>query len=242
MKSKQKRYKLICSIHQFKPSIHQSTPIGLVDIYSICGLTVKPYIMKTSKILFFSCLMVGILFISCSGEDGEQGIQGKQGIQGEPGPQGGQGPQGEPGQDGNANVQKLEFDLSFTPAGESEIPIIVPEFTPEALQNNVIMAYLELSDSNDTVYFLLPGKVSSFPLELDIVYGEDLLAVLIYNLDGTPGMWPVLPQGVSAILHIAMVEISPNAMAGKNSVAQDLKSAGIDIANYHEVMKYFGLE
>lgn len=198
--------------------------------------------MKTSKILFFSCLMVGILFISCSGADGEQGIQGKQGIPGEQGPQGEQGPPGEPGQDGNANVQKLEFDLSFTPAGESEIPIIVPEFTPEALQNNVIMAYLELSDSNDTVYFLLPGKVSSFPLELDIVYGEDLLAVLIYNLDGTPGMWPVLPQGVSAILHIAMVEISPNAMAGKNSVAQDLKSAGIDIANYHEVMKYFGLE
>ena len=138
------------------------------------------------------------------------------------------------------NIQKIAFEK----AGiiKSEIPIIIPEFTIEALQNNMIMAYLELSDSNDTLYFLLPGKVSTFPLELEIVYGEEILAVLIYNMDGTPGMWPVLPEGISAILHIAMVEISPNGMAGKNSVAQDLKSAGVDIANYHEVMKYFGLE
>lgn len=190
-----------------------------------------------------SCMAVTMgLIVSCSGEDGEQGVQGKDGPQGEQGPQGVQGEQGEPGEDGNANVQKLTWDLSQTPAGENIIPINVPEFTPEVLQNNTLIAHLEISDDTDSFYFLLPGRVETFDLDIGIQYGEDLLAVWIYNGDGTEGAWPALPEGVSVTLHITMAEISTDALAGKNSIEDELKNAGVDIANYLEVMKYYGLE
>lgn len=227
-------------------------------MYSICGSTVKPYIMKTSKVLFFSSLLISSLFISCTGEDGEQGIQGEPGDNCWEAPGvtdinndgkidisdciGTNGEDGEAGEDGNANVQKLTWDLSQTPAGESSIPIIVPEFTPEVLQNNTLIAHLEVSDDTDSFYFLLPGRVQAFGQDVAIYYTEEGLLLSLYNPDGTPGNWPDLPEGVSVTLHITMVEISTNAMAGKNSVADNLKNAGVDIANYHEVMEYYGLE
>ncbi|MDF0716223.1 collagen-like protein [Muricauda sp. 334s03] len=199
--------------------------------------------MKLKKIITLGCVVVAMgLIASCSGEDGEQGIQGEDGAQGIQGEKGDQGEQGIPGADGNANVTKLDFDLSFTPAGESEIPINVPEFTVETLQNNTLITYLEISDNNDTSYFLLPGRVNILQLDFGIEYKEEALAVYVYNADGTTGNWPDIQENVSIILHITMVEMNPDAMAGKNSVADNLKNAGVDIANYLEVMKYYGLE
>ncbi|WP_293297673.1 hypothetical protein [Allomuricauda sp.] len=52
--------------------------------------------MKTVKLVSSAMLSMAIALVSCSGEDGEKGLQGDQGIQG---PQGDQGPQGEPGAD-----------------------------------------------------------------------------------------------------------------------------------------------
>lgn len=211
--------------------------------------------MKLKKFIMLSCMVVAMgLIASCSGEDGEQGIQGKEGAAGEQGLQGNQGgqgaageqgpqgPQGEHGQDGNANVRKLEYDLSLTAAGENVIQLFEPEFTPETLQNNTLIAHLELDTGNKLLYFLVPGWVESFELDFGIYYEEGLLGVFLYNANGTLGAWPDVPNNVSVILHITMVQISPDALAGKNSVAQDLKKAGVDIANYHEVMKYYGLE
>jgi len=190
-----------------------------------------------------SCMAIAMsLMVSCSGEDGEQGVQGDPGEQGIQGEQGPQGEQGEPGEHGNANVQKLSWDLSQTPAGESEIDFIVPEFTPEVLQNHTLIAHLEFSDDTDAFYFLLPGRVLVLGQDVGIYYAEEALLLSLYNADGTPGDWPDLPEGVSVTLHITMVEINTDATAGKNSVADDLKKAGVDIANYHEVMKYYGLE
>jgi len=192
------------------------------------------------KVFMLGCMAIAIgLITSCSGEDGEQGIQGEQGEQGIQGPQGEPGPAGA---DGNANVQTLEWDLSQTPAGESVIPIIVPEFTPEVLQNNRLIAHLEINDGTDILYFLLPGRVETYDLDIGIQYGEELLGVWIYNADGTEGAWPALPEGISVTLHITLVEISTDAMAGKNSVEDELKKAGVNIADYHEVMEYYGLE
>ncbi|MCK0159854.1 collagen-like protein [Allomuricauda sp. F6463D] len=196
--------------------------------------------MKTSKVLFFTCMIISSLIISCSGEDGEQGIKGKQGEQGI---QGEKGPQGEVGQEGNANVKKLEWDLSLLPAGESSIEFNVPEFTAVALQNNSLIAHMEFFNGVDThFYVLLPGRLQTLNLNFGIEYTEELLALRFYNADGTDGLWPQIPNDYTVILHITMVEVNPDAMAGKNSVAQDLKSVGIDIANYHEVMQYYGLE
>jgi hypothetical protein len=199
--------------------------------------------MKLKKMIMLSCMAVTMgLIVSCSGEDGEQGVQGEDGPQGEQGPQGVQGEQGPAGADGNANVQILDWDLSQTPAGESVIPINATDFTPEVLQNNRLIAHLEISDGTDSFYFLLPGRVETFDLDIGIQYGEELLAVWIYNADGTEGAWPDLPEGVTVTLHITMIEISTDTMAGKNSVEDELKNAGVDIANYLEVMEYYGLE
>jgi len=215
--------------------------------------------MKLKKIFMLGCVAIATsLIVSCSGEDGEQGIQGEPGENCWEAPGvtdinndgkidisdclGQDGEQGESGTDGNANVQKLTWDLSQTPAGESSIPIIVPEFTPEVLQNNTLIAHLEISDDTDTFYFLLPGRVLAFGQDVGIYYTEEGLLLSLYNPDGTPGAWPQVDGGASIILHITMVEINPDATAGKNSVANDLKKAGVDIANYHEVIEYYGLE
>lgn len=195
--------------------------------------------------LFLSvCLFASLTLVSCSGEDGEQGIQGVQGPQGEQGPQGVQGEQGIVGEDGNANVQKLEFELSFIPDGENDVVIDnISEFTPEALVNNVLITYLEISDDSDTIYTLIPGYEDGLQLDISVTYVEGALALFFFNLDGTLGEWPDLPENISVILHVTMVEISPDSMAGKNKtdVLKGLKNAGVDINDYNQVMSYYGI-
>ncbi|WP_204263103.1 collagen-like protein [Spongiivirga citrea] len=77
--------------------------------------------MKTINIfqkITFIYLLIGLVAIGCSPEDGAQGPAGPAGPQGEQGPQGQEGTQGEQGESGNANVIVSDWiQNGFSPGG-----------------------------------------------------------------------------------------------------------------------------
>ena len=105
-----------------------------------------------------------------------------------------------------------------------------------------MLVYLEVSELEKSSFYHLPGTIIGLDIRLEYQYTEGLFGLIAYNIDGTPTAFPEWAENISAILHIAMVEINSDSMAGKNSATNNLKSAGIDVANYHEVMEFYGLE
>ncbi|WP_421805564.1 collagen-like triple helix repeat-containing protein [Flagellimonas sp.] len=201
--------------------------------------------MKLKTIVMLG-LAMNLALVSCSGEDGEQGAQGLPGEQGPQGPQGAQGPQGEQGeagQDGNANVSKLIYDFTLDgnePAPEQNIiEIDLPELTNEILTSYTLIFFLE--DIDDNFYLAIPGRDFFNDRQFDIAMTTGQLRLTVSDYDGWSFQFGWIP-GLYERLHITMIEINPDTMGGKNSVANDLKSAGVDITNYHEVMEYYGLE
>jgi len=100
----------------------------------------------------FTMLFLGIIFLGCSPEDGEDGALGPQGIQGEQGPtgpqgeQGATGPQGERGETGTANVIYSDWIPSGfeSPIADTHASFAienVAELTDEVKSNGHIAIY-----------------------------------------------------------------------------------------------------
>ena len=168
--------------------------------------------------------------------------------------QGANGQQGDPGQDGNANVRKFELDVDIFSQGDGEIGFdggyII---TNDDVENNAFLFYLENILGNFSLYLFIPGGNTSFdryynmemvPDVNNLINGSDFLLILKYtNYSGT-----VIEPGWDDnydILHVVMIEHNNMAMSGKNgeqALKAQLKTAGVDISDYHAVMAHFGLE
>jgi len=114
----------------------------------------------------------------------------------------------------------------------------VDELTNEILATHTLIFYLE--DIDDNTYLAIPGRDFFHDRQYDISVSPGEVTLTMSDYDGgVPAGWII---GLYENLHITMVEINPDATAGKSSIEDELKKAGVDIANYHEVMKYYGLE
>ena len=62
------------------------------------------------------------------------------------------------------------------------------------------------------------------------------------DFDGNPVDWA---EDEWDILHITLIQNNESSMSGKNggqALKAQLKTAGVDISDYHAVMAHFGLE
>jgi|GEM_PF-5583396 len=179
--------------------------------------------MKTIKQNFKFLLMIMAvlpLIVTCSGEDGTDGINGE---------------------DGNANVRSFKFNL--TNFSTDEIEIQIPELTLDVLENDVILAYLKTNFNN--TYYLIPNS-SVFSIRTDtndIVnfpvigsYSENLFTIRFIFKDLT-----IYMPSLGELEELRIVILSTTNKSPNQSALEALKENDIDTNNYHQVMDYLEL-
>lgn len=198
--------------------------------------------MKNKKMRGLAVCLFSIALIittGCEGPEGPTGPQGQQGPQGEVGPQ---GPQGEAG---NANVVSISIDdadVTWTAGTYLGRTSNVFTYTDEAIDQDIIdhgtvIGYLLLFEE----WYLMPliWENTAGTSRQYIIYTYNLNTINLYAYQ-TSG---VLTPGTTEYRFLL---ITDNTVMGKTSSGGDvlskLKSAGIDINNYYEVMDHFGLE
>ncbi|MEM6893215.1 MAG: hypothetical protein AAF554_05950 [Bacteroidota bacterium] len=206
--------------------------------------------MKTTllKLKYFLIASIVILTISCSAEDGEDGIngmdgapgiQGEQGLAGQDGADGQDGTDGQDGQDGvdgedgqdgtdgNANVNAYTFDISGVEGslyGQN-----IPELTQSVLDNDVVLGYVKRNNN----WFQLPaiGHFLPFSIATDMTPGFYFLNFV--NL--ADGGNFTITAGALDLLKVVVIESNSNTTS-KNGHPDFSKMT------YFEVMDYLGLE
>lgn len=175
--------------------------------------------MKTN-LKFIMIALFSIALTSCSPEDGKDGVDG---VDGE---------QGIPGQDGNANVTSYLFEAITFNIGDNG-PYDVPAITEEILANGVVLGYVSVVDPR---WFPLPYIKDDDQLSINYI---DIGSVVINsNFD-------------SAFLDLRIVVIQGNPGNGgksgegkalKQTIYDELKTAGVDINSYDAVVNYYNLK
>ena len=191
-------------------------------------------------------LCVAIALVSCSGEDGEQGLQGDpgpageqgiQGPQGEQGVPGEQGEPGEPGEDGNANVRRFNISLEGYSGSTFNIPF-PNEVTAEDIDNSAFFFYVVRNDLKYPVPGLGPGGIFYVRVYFSVVENGIYLEFEdIPNFDAQ-----VVSEGYLQELILIVAEANVVGKSSQESVMSQLKAAGVDTSDYYAVAEYFGLE
>ena len=192
-----------------------------------------------NKTKYVVMALVFLIAYSCSkdGEDGTDGAIGPKGDQGE------QGLAGENGEDGNANVNTYVYDLSSESG--SSIPVDLPEFTQDVIDNDLIIGYLQNGAGSGT-YYPIPAGVwpngtgGFYDIAVDIAVGK--YWVHFYQV-GTQTFMDVTSVELGKLkIIVAESTNTTTGKSGKVSIRESLKSAGVDINDYFAVMDYFGLD
>ena len=125
--------------------------------------------MKT--MLYFFLATAFTFSISCSPEDGRDGVNGTDGQNGDP------GEQGEPGEDGNANVQAsdwfpIQFDYVDVPLEFARMYIEIPDTQQFIDGGGVVMMFLKQEYPNSDDFGITPLPYGTGDLHLYYVFGN----------------------------------------------------------------------
>ncbi|MEO2050558.1 MAG: hypothetical protein ABGX00_02245 [Allomuricauda sp.] len=190
--------------------------------------------MKALKVVSLAMVCMAMVLVSCSGDDGEQGPQGPQGVAGV------DGQNGVDGQDGNANVQAFSVDVSeWEPL--SKYPFDIP-ISAQERSNYSFLFYLETMGGEIIISVPGQGLLSEYyskVLYTNIEASPNAEISFYYSSDDTNY---VVPANTFGRILIIAIEIGTSSKNGDNNVMAELKSAGVDTADYHAVAAYFGLE
>lgn len=173
---------------------------------------------------------MAMVLVSCSGDDGEQGPQGPQGVA---------GVDGKDGVDGNANVKA--FDLDISGFGDNSTLNFSLPIASEDLPKYAFLFYIKKSATN--VYFSMPGPFNNNNQYTKVYYDEDNgnAEVEFYNTSDNTDYFVQL--GEFSNLRTIAIEVMVQTSKGTTvNLLDELKSAGVDTADYHAVAAYFGLE
>lgn len=113
--------------------------------------------LKTKKNSFLGYLVLAVLIVSCSKDDGKDGAIGPQGAQGEQGPAGAAGTDGEDGAQGETGAANVIYSDWFdSELGDgigtaSSFTFDAPELTQEIMDSGIILMYAKTS-SAESVY------------------------------------------------------------------------------------------
>lgn len=188
------------------------------------------------------------------GQDGAAGVQGEQGIQGErgetgpAGANGTDGTNGTDGQDGNANVRSFRYSL--TSVASSRHSIEIPQLTTDVMENDVILTYLQFSRPLLLTY-QLPAMINvglgggrTISAEVAVALWAGRITLLFREPGSVTSLRDSdIQAGDLRTLRVVIIK-STDSATGKNTkqnINQELKAAGVDIDNYDEVARYYGL-
>lgn len=205
----------------------------------------KTILIKT-RLLMILIAIAG--WVACEGPEGPAGPQGPKGDTGATGPAGPEGQTGENGSNGNANVTIINLPGSEIEWIEGEYlgrPSNVFSFTNELINDDII--------NHGTVlgFCYMFEEWRSLPLIWEDIDGIMRQYVLHTYSPNTITLYAfqtgdVLDPG--EITEYRFMLITDNTVMGTkgeksaNNILEKLTLAGVDPGNYHQVMKYFGLE
>ncbi len=210
------------------------------------------------------CMVTAMALISsCSGEDGKDGLNGTNGtngVDGATGPAGSdgiacwdlnangvgdieedmngdefvdaldcQGPQGEAG----PAAQRIIVDTTGETPGATSIELDVPELTQAVLDTHIVLTYI----TDGSNFWSIPAAIPTAFFNFDLVVRYEVGLIEIRELIGTGWDPDLFPE-----VHIVLIETA--SMGGKSQadVMASLKAAQVDVNNYEEVKKFFGLK
>ncbi len=166
-------------------------------------------------------ILLGILLIGCSAEDGADGAIGPQGEQGPA------GQDGQDGEDGNANVVSVLFENQSVVIGDNVLDI--PELTQDIYDNGGIIGYVTVIGNNYWEAFPVTSG-GSVILEIDRIEVGSITLRSTFDQSGLNFRF-ILIAGTSS-----------SAMAGRQNIVPELKKSGINVHDYHAVIDHFGLK
>tara|TARA_R110002167_G_scaffold23281_10_gene82743 strand:- start:834 stop:1472 length:639 start_codon:yes stop_codon:yes gene_type:complete len=211
--------------------------------------------MKIILKLVSKGFIMAVLLASCSkdvveGPIGPIGPQGEQGVPGQNGEQGAVGPSGEDGvdgmdgmdgmdgEDGNANVIASDWipeQFSDTPVPNAAFQIVDERLSLVTDSMAAILVYAK--DFYGTVN-QIPIVISGNKSYVYVLYAESNYMVFIASTLNNEAAF------FDGLTHFRYV-IIPASVFGKSNgpdAISELKTAGVDIADYDAVIDYFGLK
>ncbi|WP_418500957.1 hypothetical protein [Flagellimonas sp.] len=185
----------------------------------------KTTLINVSKLALLLFLGLGITLVSCSGEDGKDGINGEMGLQGPA------GQDGTNGQDGNANVIVSDWmHIVWDDIDNMEPPTWGNMYIEEIPGINdinafletggVVLFYMKLSTGNGTATSLFPIELGNF---------IHLFAFGISHEDPNDGITGFVISGVEAT-DASIVENNDNYMVKYVVVPANIAQAN-DLTN-----------
>ncbi len=201
----------------------------------------------------FCFLILTIVFISCS-KDGEVGPKGTDGTD---------GVNGIDGVDGNANVTTYLFNEPEWGSSGSMRLDMTGVLTTEVVTNDVILVYVRRNTGNNSKrVFQIPGWVHgsfpNFPTQMMTPYFNDSeggaggsgipesVYVSSRTIDnvGVPVAELIPLEWIKVIIIKSANTIngkSSKDITPKDSVLNELKTAGVNINDYYAVCEYYGI-
>lgn len=164
-------------------------------------------------------LCMAITFVSCSGEDGAQGIPGTNGL------------------DGNANLQRFDIDIDPLFDG-SNLQFDTP-IDPQEIENYTLFFYLRTSSN---VMYSIPGPLVGNFTYARTTYDLDTSSGAIVFYSTSDDSLENVEAGSYTMLKIVAIESLSGSNKGKKNIVEELKAAGVDTSDYQAVADYFGLE
>ncbi|MCX2682097.1 hypothetical protein OOZ15_19260 [Galbibacter sp. EGI 63066] len=204
---------------------------------------------NTLKTLLYAFMATALMFnLSCSPEDGRDGMDGEQGTQGEQGPA---------GEDGNANVIASDwFEVEFDDVDNNDPPtagimyIDIPEIDLNEFieTGGIILMY------NKILYFSSIYLTQILPITPDNTPGTYITYFSIYTGEDFEDPGPSIELTIEAN-DVSSLENNPDfafkyvlvPAANTNMAARQVQGktktwSEVDVNNYEEVMEFLGLE
>ncbi|MEO1487379.1 MAG: hypothetical protein AAFU57_16660 [Bacteroidota bacterium] len=156
-----------------------------------------------------------------------------------------QGEDGENGEEGNANVQR--FDVLFEEGLDTDALDIDINDQALPISDYAYLVYLLDGDNGGIASYQIPGFISVDDANdayafLVILNSENPFFRIVFyepNLEST--LLVPLGNEIAGVRYFAIrVNEDQASRGGSKGVYDDLKAAGVDVSDYHQVAKYFG--
>lgn len=205
----------------------------------------KTILIKTRFLIILIALAV---LVSCEGPEGPAGPQGPKGDTGATGAAGPTGQTGENGQNGNANVQIINLlgaNINWIEGEYLGRISNVYSFTDDRINDDII--------NHGTIlgYCYMFEEWRSLPMIWEDIDGISRQYVIHTYSPNTITLYAfqtgdVLDPGEITEYRFMLITdntvLSSKGEKSGNNILEKISLAGVDPDNYHQVMKYFGLE
>lgn len=200
----------------------------------------KKAIFNLRNLLFM--LALGGL-VACEGPEGPEGPAGQKGDKGD---QGVAGPEGPAGEDGNANVTIVSLlseniiweEGDYLGRVANTFTLTSDAVNEDIINHGVVLGYFNFFDSWYQLPFMWENSDGSNRQYILHTYALNTITLYAYETTGA--------LDASIISEYKFLLITDNTVSkgasSENSILSKLNEAGVDVNNYYDVLKYYGVK